>query len=232
MKQALRSPETVAIAGSNPQLCIGYNTSTGIWGEEYQLCAPGYAAYGVADAGGKERAGEKIPAVQNCCPLPARDILTQEEVYVRESCPENYVATGSKLDFSKGDEGIQLMRCTKINSARYKLGAAKPSLYFGNGFAGWQGSQRIEREEIPAALRWGMSRLSREKWNKEGCIGFPFGSLLTSKQAKVCAGFFFRELEFAGLPGDPPAGTPVKMFPDCRDVTRVDDPQKASCVRG
>lgn len=228
-KQALL-PVAVPVPGSNPSVCIGFNHETNQWGEEYQVCPTGFAAYGVADAGGKERPGEKIPAVQVCCPLPAKDILTSENVYVRESCPEDYVATGSKLDFSHGDDSIQLMRCTKINSARYQLGAPHGAKYWGNGFAGWQGSDRIEREEIPPGIRYAMGRQTQEQWGAEGCVGFPWGSLLTKKTQKYCGGFFFRELQFKGAAGDPSTGTPVKMFPDCSDVAQVKDAGHASCV--
>jgi hypothetical protein len=220
------------IPGSRPLPCLGYNSETKTWGEEYQSCPSGYAAYGVADAGGKERPGEKIPAVQVCCPLPSPDILQKEEVYVRESCPEDHVATGSRLDFFRGDDGVQLMRCTKINTGRYQLGAPRPALYWGNGFAGWQGSERIEREEIPPAIRPAMGRQGRERWNREGCVGYPWGSMLTRKTAKYCGGFFFRELQFRGVPGDPPAGTPVMMFPECRDVAGIDDPAGGICRTG
>src|SRR5262245_16741300 len=84
MQRSLEARPAIAASGSTPRVCLGYNSTTGRWGEEFQLCPAGHAAYGVADAGGKERAGEKIPAVQVCCPLPAPDILTHEEVYVRE----------------------------------------------------------------------------------------------------------------------------------------------------
>ncbi len=229
LHRKLPTPDTVAAPGSNPSVCVGFNVETNRWGEEWQTCPTGFAAYGVADAGGKPRAGEHIPAVQVCCPLPAPDMLTKEEVFVRESCPEDYVATGSRLDFSKGDDSIQLMRCTKINSARYQLGAPHSSKYWGNGFAGWQGSERIEIEDVPPAIRYAMGRESKDRWGNEGCVGFPWGSLLTSKTGKNCGGFFFRELEFKGAAGDPAAGTPVKMFPDCRDVADVKDP-KAGCI--
>lgn len=222
-------PPAVAVAGSMPQACISYNPSRNEWGEEFHTCAPGYASYGVADSGGKERDGSMIPAVQYCCPVPSPDILTKEEIYVEKICPENYVATGSKLDFSKGEFTIQYMRCTKINSARYKLGDTHGALYFGNGFAGWQASERIDREDIPAGLRFGIGRNSKDRWAEEGCVGYPYGSMLTEKHSKYCGGFLFRELQFTGLPGDPPAGTPVKMFADCNQVDRLDDPNNPLC---
>lgn len=232
LRGELPDEKGLPVPGSNPSVCIGYNVSTDRWGEEYQTCADGYAAYGVADAGGKNREGAKIPAVQVCCPLPAKDILTKEEVYVRESCPEDYVATGSRLDFTQGDNGVQYMRCTKINNQRYQLAAPQPSLYFGNGFAGWQGSQRIDREDIPAGIRYAMGRMTKDKWNKEGCVGYPYGSLLTDKTAKVCGGFKFRQLQFKGLAGDPDEGTPVQMFPECKDVSDLKNPSGGICMNG
>ncbi len=231
-RDAARIQKSMPIPGSNPQVCIGYNAKTNHWGEEFHFCPVGYAAYGVADAGGKRRGGATIPAVQVCCPLPASDILVRGEVLVREVCPEDHIATGSVLDFSRGENTTQYMRCSKINTARYQLGTPEASLYWGNGFAGWQGSRRIEKEQIPAGIRTAMGRQSKEKWGHEGCVGFPYGSLLTAKTGKNCGGFFFRELQFRGIAGDPAEGTPVTMFPECKDVTGVDHPKNVRCRNG
>ena len=35
---------------------------------------------------------------------------------------------------------------------------------------------------------------------------------------------YFRELRYKGIAGDPPAGTPVKMYPDCTRIANVFDP--------
>ncbi len=123
------------------------------------------------------------------------------------------------------------MRCTKINTARYQLGEARPGAYWGSGAAGWKGATRITWDNIPAAIRYANGREEQHRWDVDGCIGYPWGSLLAEKHSKYCSGMMFKQLQFKGLDGDPAAGTVVKMFPDCDDVANIDDPQKATCVK-
>ena len=77
-----------------------------------------------------------------------------------------------------------------------------------------------------------MGRMTKDKWNKEGCVGYPYGSLLTDKTAKVCGGFKFRQLQFKGLAGDPDEGTPVQMFPECKDVSDLKNHSGGICMNG
>ena len=91
-------------------------------------------------------------------------------------------------------------------------------------------TKRLSRGDIPIALRYGIGRMGFNEWDRDGCVGFPYGSLLVAKSAKGCGKIQFTELEFTGLPGDSPAGTPVKMFPDCSGVDNPFSPF-ASCVK-
>ena len=98
--------------------------------------------------------------------------------------------------------------------------------------AGWQGSKRIRWENIPAGIRYAHGRRPDKKWDVDGCVGYPWGSLLTGKTTKYCGGFSFSQLQFRGQTGDPVEGTPVRMFPDCEDVVNLDDPANARCSKG
>ncbi len=221
---------SVAAADSHPTMCIGFNPEKNKFGEEYLSCPKGYAYYSVGDPAGKALPGETIITAGGCCPLPADDILTEEKVDAEVSCPENYIATGMK-GWERKPEEVKFIQCTKINDKRYKLGEMTPAKYWGNGFAGWQGSDRIDREIIPAGIRYSVGRENQNHWGDDGCVGYPWGSLFAKKTSKYCGGMFFRQLQFAGVAGDPPAGTPVKMFPDCDDVNEVGDPNGAKCVK-
>lgn len=226
----------VEVAGVVPQggeakLCIGYNVEQGKFGAEWGFCPTNHALYGVDDPGGPSKPSASIPTVMSCCPLPANDILTEEHVFSTEECPTGYVATGQKASGTADKGHVFEMRCTKINQDRYQLGQSTPSKYWGDGAAGWQGSGRIQWENIPAGIRFAHGRQSMEKWDVDGCASFPWGSLLTKKESKYCAGMHFSQLQFKGLPGDPNQGTPVKMFPDCDRVENINNPAEATCIK-
>jgi hypothetical protein len=77
-------------------------------------------------------------------------------------------------------------------------------------------------------LRYALGRVGKYEWDDNGCLGFPFGSLFASKQGKRCHDYLFRQLQFRGSPGDPPAGTPVSMFPECKNISSEYD-EKPTC---
>lgn len=230
-KAVLEPVYSVEVAGSAPSACIGYDTVKGKWGEEFRYCPAGYAFYGVDDPGGPEGPANFIGTTGSCCPLPAADILTEEHVESEVSCPENYIATGTRnWECSDKKSCSRYMRCTKINTARYQLGEMTPGIYWGDGAAGWQGSQRTNWEAIPAGIRYSMGRKHNKEWDSDGCVGYPWGSLLAKKTSKYCSGMYFRQLQFAGIDGDPERGTPVKMFPDCDELENVNDPAAVTCI--
>jgi hypothetical protein len=213
---------------SSPAACIGYNTSRDEFGSEYNYCPVGYAFYGVDDPAGAQGPGRIIAATSSCCELPSKDILTEEHVFVEESCPEDFIATGYK-NWNSPKGSTKYMRCSKINNNRYQLGELTPAVYWGDGASGWRGAQRIDRAQIPAGIRHSMGRTSKDTWDVDGCVGYPWGSVFTKKTSKYCSGLFFRQLQFKGLRGDPPAGSAVKMFPDCDELQDRNDPNNSSC---
>ena len=221
--------EGVVPANGQTVACIGYDYQKDRWGVEHQYCPADHAFYGVDDPAGVKGPANRIRAVHACCPLPSKDILTEEHVFVSEECPENFVSTGSKQS-GTGPDTEHLMRCTKINTDRYALSEERPSVYWGTGSAGWQeGSDRILWENIPASLRYSAGRQSKEKWDIDGCVGYPWGSLLSKKSSKYCSGLYFKQLQFTGKAGDPAAGTAVKMLPDCQEIEQVDNPHDFRC---
>lgn len=208
----------VAIPGSNPQVCIGYNSVKDQWGEEWQSCPAGYAFFGTDTVG-------------PCCPLPSQDILSTEKVEVENSCPDNYVTTGAGAQTCTGNKCTRTMLCTKINTERYQLSDMKPALYWGDGFNGWQGAQHVAWQEIPAGIRYAMGRSDKNHWGPDGCVGYPWGSMLTKKDSGFCSEMYFKQLQFSGIQGDPVKGTPVQMFAECDDVANVYEAKTHHCVK-
>ena len=115
-----------------------------------------------------------------------------------------------------------LMRCTKINTNRYQLSEEVEtrhlalSTHFRESL-----SPRIARKDIPVAIRFGTVRVDQTLWGPRACLGYPWGSLLSSKQGKQCQDISFKQLQYKGNKGDPLAGEAVVMFPEC---IALDDP--------
>src|SRR5262249_28000724 len=106
----------------------------------------------------------------------------------------------------------------------YHLGPLTPGVYWGHGLSSHFQGNGMELFQIPLAIRYGISRQEYSRWSIDGCIGIPFGSLLVKKAAGHCRDAGYRQLLYNGLPGDPPAGTPVTMFPDCKRMENIFDP--------
>jgi len=174
---------------------------------------------------------ELLQVYGTCCPLPAGDILLQEKTAAVRECPDGYVATGAEGMAEVPDANKpKHLTCSKINTARYQLGPSTPGIYWGFGHTHWQKPVRILFEEIPAALRYAVGVRAYGYWNERGCIGFPFGSMLVAKNGFECHQTYYRELQYRGLPGDPPAGTPVPMLPDCDELSDLHTPHPA-CIK-
>ena len=220
----------VAIPGSQPKACFGFDRINGRGGPAVQACPADHALFSVGDDGGDNRPGRTINVTSSCCPLPSNDILTDTHVFVGEECPEDFVATGAKELPCSEEYCPVLMRCTKLNTDRYALGQTTQSLYWGNGHAGWQRSKRTEHQAIPLGIRHSVGRTRNAAPGVDGCVGYPWGSLLTKKSAKYCYGYGFRQLQFKGIGQDPDAGTAVKMFADCTEVEHPENPELARCV--
>lgn len=217
---AVRIPEgsigaAVSVFGDarGPYVCSGYvPTKLTHWGQIVTACPDGYAFYAIDD-GSRRKTLEVVSGT--CCRLPSDDILERDHRFEYLRCPEGYVVTGG------GRGPYELLRCTRINPVRYRLGAETSGLYWGTGFSMRRQKNRIAREAAPVALRYGLGRQNFDTWDADGCVGYPWGSLVTARTGGACEHSMFRRLEYAGAPGDPPAGSPVSMLPQCR---QLDDP--------
>ena len=226
--------------GHRPKICLGYtkyaagNGEVEHWGyADERGCFANQAIYSGQRGLLRPKTLPPLsyPFQSDCCPLPADDILTEEKKVVNFECPPDFVATATiPFDPAQAKRNRPVV-CTKINTARYQLAPPSPGVYWGFGSAYWRNAARFERRDIPAAIRYGVGRNSRFEYDIQGCIGYPFGSVLIAKATSSprCAELRFSQIQYRGLPGDPPQGTPVKMFPDCSDVTDVFDPQ-AGCI--
>ena len=155
-----------------------------------------------------------------CCRLPAADILTGELAESIEACPEGYVGVGGR---NAASDEFYLV-CEKVNLKRYRLGPSTRGRYFGVGYSMWKERARIEGSQVPVALRYALGRSNFIIWTGEQCVGEVPGMLVVAKRPRSCASIEFRELQYAGLPGDPPAGTPVPMLPNCTKIENEFDP--------
>ena len=234
-----------------PHLCTGFNVESKDWElvgpiaarTQEQTCPRGYGYMRVGFPTGSLRPGERIPIRGTCCPLPD-GVLTDEHVWESLRCPENFVATGARAERHVTYEGdnwrpailaweqmTHYIRCTKIDTTRFSLSPPVETLTLGfhRDFNRNIFEHTFTTEgRVPLALRFGFRRNGRLALDGGGCIGFPWGSLLTAKMHKFC-GFEFRTLQYLGVGNDPPAGTPVKMYPDC---ISIDDPLSpdATCM--
>lgn len=191
-----------------------------------QVCPEGTAAMSARVRHGPHFiSAEEAPLSIECCPLPATDILTNEHIEASAECPADYIITGAQAyclgpDFSEPCN--KPIRCTRINKERYQLNSEASGAMWGISSVFYMEKLHYMKSEIPLALRYALGRLSRYSWQAAGCIGFPFGSLLVKKiSGKRCHHLFYRELQYSGVSGDPPKGTPVKMLPNCTRVSGV-----------
>ena len=231
---------TIAFAGKpkvckkpphRPKACVGY-VKPDYWGHEAHLCPPNHAIYGVDDPAG-DNEPEYYPVRGSCCPLPATDILTKDHVWEPIACPHPYVATG--VD---NHHGVKYIRCTRINTNRYRLGAqTHPYFYWGDGDAGDTGAIRVNTSTIPAAIRPAHGRNNYRSWGSDGCVAglderssdpTKWSGLFVARTGKNCPNMFFRRLFFQGIKGDPPSGTVVRLFPRCHGAPNPYD-RYASC---
>lgn len=207
-----------------PYVCIGYTASRpeGKWARAQAACPPDYALVAAEEIFGSS--GAHGPVVGSCCRLPAPDILKENVREVPDECPDGFVATGARSTRTAEGRYQSFMRCTELNGDRYQLGQVRPGAFWGISLALPKLSPGIIRAQIPAALRYGLARNGYDRWENQGCLGLPFGSLLVAPERGACATSKFRQLQYRGLPGDPSAGTPVTMFPACRYVDNIFDP--------
>lgn len=168
-----------------------------------------------------------VRASYTCCRLPHADILTEEHAYYPDECPAGFVATGQRnlCDIGKQQANwnkcVWELRCTKVNSRRYQLSETTPAAHWGSGTTHWKHKLHIFKRDIPSGLRYALGRVSTYEWGPQGCVGFPFDSILVRKEGKRCHNFHFRQLQYRGVEGDPEKGTTVQLFPRCDSIDNV-----------
>lgn len=230
-----------ASAPSEGYVCVGYHPHFKVWGHPYTEsgdwieCPPHYAFFGIKKPqSGYKEAG--ILILGSCCRLPAEDILTDDHRIVDMQCPEGSIVTGSahRPCLPDAPEPCRRpLRCTRINSKKYSLGPTHPGTFWGISSSSafpWKEKKHIRRNQIPIAIRYGISRTSRTSFWPNGCVGDPIGSLLVGKGRSRCSGTFWRQLLYRSTRGESAERTPVKMFPECQKITGVFS-EEATCLR-
>lgn len=223
-----------------PRICSGYDSQRGVWGmkavkallrskdNQWFYCGPDQAYYGIR----VPRPGRIASVLANCCPLPSADILTDEHIVSSKPCPPGYVVTGTLWQDAEANCGkycLGKMRCTRINQGRYRLGPRKIGVAWGPDVTAafpWKEVKQIRRDEIPPAIRFGISRLERDVFTYSGCVGDPFGSLFVGADDHACKNTYWQQLFKRESSGD----TPITMFPRCLRVTGVLS-QTPKCVK-
>ena len=212
--------EDASLSRHEPKLCTGElhypdRVSYG-YQRDPQRCPKNHVLLANHTAGRPKRGKPgSVLVFGYCCPLPADDILTDEIVEEISKCPKDFVAIGARQDCK---ECSSYLVCAKINQTRYRLSDATSGISWGFSSSPYRQLKSILKSDIPAGIRQGVSRHSQFEVHWNGCVGYPFGSILTEKTWKYCHQFFYRQLLYRGLGGDPPDGTAVKMFPDCITV--------------
>lgn len=174
-----------------------------------------------------------------CCAYP-NDALTDQRVRASVQCPPNHVVTGAYLP-QRGSVLSADLVCTRINTERYELAAPRPAVHiterggeagpwnrvlnlFDRGFKGssflWTG--------VPLALRYGLARMSTERWHYEFCTGFPWGSALTGKT--LGRGCSFQHKALLRRASTDPTDKPVKVYPDCLAIGSLQS-REPECIR-
>lgn len=196
-----------------------------------RLCPPNTVFLGTAMGTGRH-SPENAPLLSSCCRVPAEDLLTNRHVFEAAICPPEHVVTGVLLAANPALALKRNIRCTEINSDRYQLGTLTYGVFWGVSTKAsfpWKEQKRIRTDEVPLAIRYGLSRMERRIFSGAGCVGDPPGSLLVGKRSMRCKGLLFRELQYRGRPGDPPKGTAVDLIPECRSINNVFSPD-ARCI--
>lgn len=224
-----------------PYHCIGWNPDAQSWAAtgtpEYQQkienplqCPKGYAFFSTMRVTGDFLSEEVMPVVGNCCQLPD-DVLSEEHTLEIERCPAEHVVTGAWIENyeecntkacpKKWGHRKKGIRCTRINTGRYALGAQTPAAVWGwskhlQDFIFWK---RILRHQIPLGIRYGIGRREKTRWDYDGCIGATAGDLFVTRGKKNCPEVLTSQLQFRGIPGDPPAGTAVTVIRTCDAIS-------------
>ncbi len=247
IKQPRAETTTPEISEQTLDVCSGYDplqNHWGPWGKQNgrtgeDHCPPGEAflAHDYV-AGSRWQPINAFSIAGYCCKLP-KGVLSEEHVFAAEQCPEGFVITGSRAETvpdqsgnSTGRAVTYSFRCTRIDTTRFTLGP--PSQGWGVGLPNdtWEQLAHLlrygarenltTRGRLPIALRYGLFRTGPSTWGVSGCVGVPWGSILTGRINKYCFGHIFRELRYKDT-------SPVKTYPDCLTVSSPFD-VNPSCI--
>lgn len=162
-----------------------------------------------------------------CCRLPRDDILTAEEVIVpahEMRCPPGTLYTGGWLKTWKSCPGC--LRCTKVNTDRYELGAELSGEYFGRGMSRPFLTSDRSRHSLPLEVRYGVGRILSDDWDADGCISPDLDSALVSTSSEQCGETRFRAL----LERTGGSLKRVQILPRCRRLDNPLAPGSARCA--
>lgn len=219
-------------AVSRGRVCVGYEPASKTWGYYphavgWHLCPPHYAIMGAARPPAWNFTDGQVPIDANCCPLPRSDILSEHSVKVDSECPENHVVTGTQ-GYRKGKGTSMSLRCTKINIEKYTLGPRQTGIFWGvhsGATFPWRENRFIRWDQLPVALRYGISRVSKTQFDAGGCVAEHMGSLLVAKEHTSCKGLIWRELRYRKSPTKEGSPEAVQMYPKCEKLDDVFSPE-------
>ncbi len=222
---------TLTQPSTAPSVCIGYAAGMAAngYGRTAGTCPPHYAMLDLDHEEFSDRTSDGRAFSAACCRLPREDILATERSAVSAECPEGTIVTG--FVEPECPRCAQRFRCSPINTARYRLSAPTAGVYWGYGRHGSTEPRTVLSSDIPPAMRTAVGRSGYFAWRSEGCVGVPWGSLLTGAAPGKCDRSSFRQLQYNGAPGDPPPGTPVELFPDCADLPDQFNPLRGCAPR-
>lgn len=205
-----------------PFICLGYAPAGTIkkWGRASDECPPGYAMLEADDS--------RSMTWGLCCRLPDDGVLSGAAEYIDgPMCPDGFIVTGVSLRASASPDGSlarrELLRCSAVQSDRYRLGPPRPGVYWGAGLSSDGNQPGISPRELPAGIRHAVGRIDYDRWDIDGCLGQPPGAILVSRGSNRCEEVIFRELLRAG-PSPGSAEEAVQMFPRCREVRDLYNP--------
>lgn len=232
-------------------LCNGFQSASKQWAPwnppqappEF-WCGPESAYLFLRNPPGSQRVPNEVTPSGTCCPLP-KGALTDEFLYADGACPDGFVVTGGKiLPLSPAEQGDPmtrpryLLRCTRIAEELYSLQPPRPGQLLeairplADSLGLFRGP-KLSRSDLPVELRFGLGRQRLGSW-EEGCVGAPWGAILTAV-GPACGSMQFRELRSAG-------GEPLRFrcsgvsdmyaeIPDCVTLPPVQSPRPAPTAR-
>lgn len=199
-------------------------------GDPFLMCPPQHAFFGLHSAYTNSNAS-KVLVLGNCCRLPFDDVLSSEHKIVQTRCPDDYVVTGINGNYGWPDR-VKPFRCTRINTKKYSLAPATTGVRWGYSASSafpWQERKFIRRDEIPLAIRYGISRVGILHFSSSGCIGEPPGSLFVGRVGSRCRATLWQELRYRKITEIGDDSKSVVMFPDCALPPDIFS-KEASCV--